>query len=130
MSCAVPIQTTRVRPSSTSTSATTFIAAHANATCAGRTPTCPVYGCAGAVDEQAHARRARIIEAFGVGQVLEPDREADAPVDALAARCIARASRQPDRVARQLLRLGLAQSRATADHLGNRQRAGDGLPCR
>ena len=46
-SCAVPIQTTRVRPSSTSTSATTRIAAHANATCARSPVTWPVSGSSG-----------------------------------------------------------------------------------
>jgi hypothetical protein len=51
MSCAVPIQTTRVSPRSTSTSATTFIAATASATCAGdsSSATWPVSGSSGCV---------------------------------------------------------------------------------
>ena len=57
-----------------------------------------------AVGAQHHARRAEVVEALRVADVLEADREADAAPHALAARRVARAARQPDRVARQLLR--------------------------
>ena len=81
----------------------------------------------GAVLEQAHARGAGVVEAFRVGEVLEADREADAALHAFAARRVPGAAGQADRRARQLLRLGLAQSRAAADDLGHRQRARDPL---
>ena len=203
-SCAVPIQTTRVRPRSTSTSTTTFIAAHANATCARspadlarlgierlrarvavdaldvdlaagsrRAPRAPrgtrrrtapaaihvmrdadaepdeptasvepgasahVVGAElgardledhvrhaladlgrGAVHlgasrraTEPHARGAGVVEALRVADVLEADREADAALDALAARRVARAAGQADRVARQLLGLRHAAAR-------------------
>ena len=48
-SCAAPIQTMRVRPSSTSTSATTRIAATANETWARSPVTWPVSGSSGVV---------------------------------------------------------------------------------
>ena len=48
-SCAVPIQTTRVRPRSTSTSATTCIAATASATCERSPVVWPVSGSSGHV---------------------------------------------------------------------------------
>ena len=48
-SCAVPIQTMRVSPSSSSTSATTFIAATASATCERSPVVWPVSGSSGQV---------------------------------------------------------------------------------
>ena len=58
-----------------------------------------------AVGMQHHARGAEVVEAFRVADVLEPDREADAAADALAARRVAGAAGQPDRVPWELLRL-------------------------
>ena len=79
---------------------------------------------------EPHARRAGVVEALRVADVLEPDREADAALDALAAGGVAGAARQADRVARQLLGLGHGQRGGAADHLGHRQRARHLLPRR
>ena len=49
-----------------------------------------------------HARGAVVVEALREADVLEADREADAAPDALAARRVAGAAGQPERVARQL----------------------------
>ena len=46
-----------------------------------------------AVGEQAHARGAVVVEALREADVLEPDGEADAPADALAAGRVAGAAR-------------------------------------
>ena len=62
--------------------------------------------------EEPDPRRAVVVEALRVADVLEPDREADAAPHALAARRVPRSARQPDRVARQLLRLGTASAAA------------------
>jgi hypothetical protein len=48
-----------------------------------------------AVGEQPDSRRARVVEALRVADVLEADGEAGAAADALAARRVAGASRQP-----------------------------------
>ena len=80
-----------------------------------------------AVLEQPDAGRAEVVEALRVAEVLEADREADAASDAFAAGRVAGAAGQPDRVARQLLRLGLREGRCAPDHLRHGQRAGDRL---
>ena len=79
---------------------------------------------------EPHAGGGRVVEALRVGDVLEADGEADAAADALASRRVAGASGQPDRLARQRLRLGDLQLRRAADHLGHRQGAGHDLPGR
>jgi hypothetical protein len=43
--------------------------------------------------------RAEVVEALRIADVLEPDREADPAADAFAARGVAGAAREPDRVA-------------------------------
>ena len=75
--------------------------------------------------EDPHARGAVVVEALGVGDVLEADREADAAPHALAARRVAGAAGQAQRVARQLLRRRRLERGGRADRLGDRQRAGD-----
>ena len=59
-------------------------------------------------------RGAVVVEAFREADVLEADREADAAADALAPRRVARAAGQPDRVARERLRLGHGDRRRLA----------------
>ena len=65
------------------------------------------------VGEQANASGAVVVEALREADVLEADREADAAADALAARRVAGAAGQAQRIARQLLgRRRLERSRA------------------
>ena len=80
-----------------------------------------------AVGVELHARGAVVVEALRVADVLEADREADAAADALAARRVAGAAGQPDRVARQRLGLGHRDRGGGADHLGDGQRPGHDL---
>ena len=63
---------------------------------------------------EPHARGAVVVEALRVADVLEADREADAAPDALAARRVAGAAGQPQRVARQLLGRAAARARRRA----------------
>ena len=80
-----------------------------------------------AVGVNLHARRAVVVEALREADVLEADREADAALDAFAPGRVARAAREPDRVARQRLGLGHGNRGGGADDLGNGQRAGQDL---
>ena len=79
------------------------------------------------VRAQADARRGVVVVALGVAEVLEPDREADAPPDALAARRVAGAAGEADRVAWQPLGLRNGNRGGPADDLGDGQRAADAL---
>ena len=72
---------------------------------------------------QHDARRAVVVEALRVTDVLEADREADAALHALAARRVPGAAGEPDGLARQLLGLGLRERGRAADDLPRRQRA-------
>jgi hypothetical protein len=72
---------------------------------------------------EPHARGAGVVEALRVADVLEPNREADPTLHALATGGVARSSRKADRVARELLGLGHRQRGRAADHLGHRERA-------
>ena len=61
------------------------------------------------VREEAHARGAVVVEAFGVADVLEADGEADAATDSFAASRVTGPTGQPDRLPRQTLGLGYRQ---------------------
>ena len=79
------------------------------------------------VGEQPHPRGAVVVEALREADVLEPDREAGAAPDPLAAGGVAGAARQAQRVARERLGLGRHERGGAADHLGGRERAFDPL---
>jgi hypothetical protein len=70
---------------------------------------------------------AEVVEALRVADVLEAEREADAAPDSLAARRVAGATGQPQRVARERLLRRDRQRGGTADHLARRQRPGHDL---
>ena len=74
-----------------------------------------------AVGAEHDAGRAEVVEALRVADVLEAEREADAAADALAARRVARAAGEPQRVARQLLRgrRGSAAARRITSRVGS-----------
>ena len=80
-----------------------------------------------AVGVEHDARRTRVVEALRVADVLEPDREPDPAPDTFAARRVAGAAGQPDRVARQLLGRGHRDRGGGANRLGHRARALDHL---
>src|SRR5919201_288702 len=79
------------------------------------------------VAEQADARSAVVVESLRVADVLEADGETRAAANAVAPRRVAGPARETDRVAGELLGLGLGKGRATADDLGDRKRAVDAL---
>ena len=81
----------------------------------------------GAVGAEDHARGGRVVEALGVADVLEADGEADTAPDALTARGVAGATRQPDRLARELLGCGNRKRGGLSDHLGDGKRSLDRL---
>ena len=70
---------------------------------------------------------AEVVEALGVADVLEADREARAPLHALAPGRVPCSARQPDRVARQLLGRRHLEGGGAANDLCHRQRAADDL---
>src|SRR5439155_9759459 len=78
-----------------------------------------------AVGMQLHSCRRVVVEAFRVTDVLEADRKADATLDSLAARGVARAAGQTHRIAWELLRLGDVERRCLANDVRDRKRAGD-----
>ena len=80
-----------------------------------------------AVGAQRDARGAVVVEALRVADVLEPDREADAAADALAARRVARAARAAGSPRAAAARLGDRQLGGAADHVGDRKRSLDPL---
>ena len=80
-----------------------------------------------AVGAQQHPGGGEVVEALRVADVLEPDGEADAALDTLAAGRVAGAARQADRLARQRLGIGHRQCGRAADHLGGREDALDHL---
>ena len=82
---------------------------------------------ASGIGVEADAGGAVVVEALRVADVLVADRKADAAPDAVAARRVAGAAGEADRVARELLRVGLGDRCATAKHLLHRQRALDAL---
>jgi hypothetical protein len=71
--------------------------------------------------------RTGVVEALGVTDVLEADRETDPALHAFAAGRVARAARQSDRVARQRLGRGNGDRGCGADRLGHRAGALDHL---
>ena len=77
-----------------------------------------------AVGVEHDTGRAEVVEPLRVADVLEAEREADAAPDALAARRVARAAGQPERVARQLLGAGTgsAAARRITSRVGQRAR--------
>src|SRR4051812_5074016 len=60
---------------------------------------------------------ARVVEALGVAEVLVADGKTDPAPNALTARRVARAAREPERVARELLGLRDGQRSRALDHL-------------
>ena len=91
-------------------------------------------GCAvdlgGAVAEQPDAGGAVVVEAFGVRDVLEADRETRPAAHALPARRVPGAAGQPKRIARQRLRCRRLERGGAADHLRDGKRPRDHLPRR
>ncbi len=82
---------------------------------------------ASSIGVEANARRAVVVEPLRVADVLVAQREADAAADTVTARRVPRAAGQADRVARQLLRVGLRNRGAAPEHLLHGQRALDPL---
>ena len=82
---------------------------------------------ASGIREEPHARDAVVVEALRVADVLEAEREARPAPDAVPARRVACAAGQTNRIAWQLLRLGLRQGGTAADDLRDRERAVDPL---
>ena len=80
-----------------------------------------------AVLGQDDARRAVVVEALRVADVLEADGEPDPTSDSFTAGRVPRTAGQPDHVAWQLLRRGRLESSRSPDHVPGRQRAGDDL---
>ena len=76
---------------------------------------------------QDHAGCTRIVEPLRVADVLEPDREPDAPPDTLASSGVARSPRQADRIARQLLGVRNGDRGGSADRLRDGARPLDHL---
>ena len=81
----------------------------------------------GTVAGQHHARRAGVVEALGVADVLEAGGEASAAADTLSMGRVACASGQPNGVPRELFGLRRVESRRPANHLRNREGTGDRL---
>ena len=79
---------------------------------------------------EAHASGAVVVEALRVAEILEADGEADAAVDPVSAGRVSGAAGKANGIAGQLLRLGLGERDAAADHLCDRKRAVDPLACR
>ncbi len=82
------------------------------------------------IGSQLHPGRAVVVEPLREADVLVADGESDPTPDALAPGCVAGPARQPDRVARQRLRLRHRDRGSCPDHFGNGQRAGQDLPRR
>ena len=82
------------------------------------------------VDVDLHPCGAVVVESLREADVLEADRESDAPLDAFAPRRVARAARKPDRIARQCLGLGHGNRGGGTNDLCDGQRSRQDLPRR